>query len=405
MSNLSIYPLITLKPGREAPVKAGHPWIFSNAIFQPPVLISGSLVCVQSAANELLGIGFWNAVSAIHVRMIDLNAKAVISVAYFTCRIQQCNQRKLNDLSAQTTVYRVVHSEGDGLPGLIVDRYGEVLVFQIHTAGMDVLRPLIIDALKIVFSPVAIVERSDVSIRQEEGLVDFPKEVRFGVVDPLIECMELGRRFYVDVVNGQKTGFFIDQRDARGMVGQLAINRHVLNLFCYTGGFSVYAAKAGALSVTSIDGSRPALDLVQRNFSLNALPENHENYPLIQGDVFSLLSTNQLRSFPYDLIICDPPAFAKSHLAVKKALSAYETLNAACLRLLQPGGLLVTSSCSGRISMADFKNSLRLAAGRAGRRAVVRQELGQPLDHTETIAFPEGRYLKTVVLEVLGVGN
>jgi len=409
------YPEITLEPGKDTPIKAGHPWVFSHAVARSANAEPGTIVLVKSAKGETLGLGTWNANTSIRVRMLTRDAMQKIDADFFVERFTSLDEWKRNHLPPKTDGYRLVHAEVDNLPGLIVDRYADVLVFQLHTAGMDRLRAEIIEALKKSFSPRAIVERSDLDVRKMEGLHDRPIAIRSGKIDGLVTFKENGLRFYADVLKGQKTGFFLDQRDARLKVGKLAKGKKVLNLFGYTGVFSVHAAKGGATFVSTVDISLPALELAQQNFTLNKLdPEDESKCEFLEADVMDLLSdtesplvkgdfgelsrTGNERGF--DLIICDPPAFAKSEKQVMQAIKAYTDLNAACLRLLKHRGILVTSSCSGRVTPDDFRSMLKFSAGRAGKRVRVLEWLGHAADHAELLSFPEGRYLKTAILEV-----
>ncbi|MBI5655103.1 class I SAM-dependent rRNA methyltransferase [Candidatus Uhrbacteria bacterium] len=396
------YQTVTLKPGRDVPIRAGHPWVFSEAIGRDVRGEAGMLVAVESAQGEPLGIGTWNGNTSIRVRMLSRDAEARVDADFFADRFKSLNKWKLGKMPSKTDGYRVAHAEADNLPGLIVDRYGDVVVFQLHTAGMEMLREEIVAALKKVFKPKAIVERSDLDVRKIEGLRDQPSGVIYGEVEHAVEFSEAGIKFAADVLRGQKTGFFLDQREARLAVGKLAKGRSMLNLFGYTGAFSVHAALGGAEFVNTVDVSHAALELAQKNFSLNGLdPEDEGKFQFVEADVFDLLDDPKLQEDGYDLIICDPPALAKSQKNLPQAIRAYTELNTKCLAALEPGGILVTSSCSGRVTPEDFRSLLRIAAGRAGKDVRVLDWITQPADHAERLAFPEGRYLKTAVLEVV----
>ena len=398
---MSSLPRVTLKAHKEAPLKAGHPWIFSEALTAPLSVAPGSLVEVYSSYGDCLGIGTYNPLTSIRVRMLTRNATEPIDARYFSKRFTTLNTWKQSHLPAETTGYRLVHAEADGIPGLIVDRYADTYVFQIHTAGMELLRSAIIQALKETFKPEVIVERSDVSVRHREGLTDEPITVHHGKVTEPVKFQEAGLWFLADVLKGQKTGFFLDQRDARLAVQARAKGKRVLNLFGYSGAFSVHAAKGGATFVATVDSSRPALEQAEQNLTLNGFDANDETRFLsLEADVLELLDDNKLPGAPYDFIVCDPPAFAKSEAKLPQALKAYTELNTACLKLLSAGGILVTSSCSGRVSEDDFRSLLRLAAGRARQEVRVLAWITQPIDHAEALAFSEGRYLKTAILEV-----
>jgi 23S rRNA (cytosine1962-C5)-methyltransferase len=392
-----------LKPGKDVPVRAGHPWVFSNAVDRVEGTPGpGDLIAVKSAKGDVLGLGTWNGMNSIRIRLLS-NKEEPIDASWFGAKFKTLDAWKRSHLPEKTNGYRLVHAEADGIPGLIVDRYDDVLVFQIHTVGMERLRDEVIAGLR-TFNPTAIVERSDVEARVREGLKTLAPVVHVGEIKDAVPFLEHGFHFLADVLRGQKTGFFLDQRDARAEVGRLAKGKRVLNLFGYTGAFSVHAAKGGASFVTTVDVSVPALETAEHQFRLNKLdPDDDTKFLFLEADVLELLQEKDLEGGPYDLIVCDPPAFAKTDSQVEKALRAYGELNEACLERLGVGGRLVTSSCSGRVSAEDFRSMLRIAAGKAGRDVRLLGFLGQPADHAERLAFPEGRYLKTAILEVTAV--
>lgn len=413
MSNL---PEVNLSPQRETPVVAGHPWIFSKAIQKGPLDEAGAALVVPSLVNVLahdgkfLGVGMYNPKTSIAIRMLSLahgkNKKTgslFIDADFFVKRFEALEKEKKEFLPSDTNGYRLVNADADWLPGLIIDRYNNVFVFQIHTAGMDAFRDQIIEALKTTFNPVAIVERSDIESRKADGLTSLPVKIHFGEIDEPVEFMENGVKFLADVLTGQKTGFFLDQREARKKVGELSKGKKVLNLFAYTGGFGVYAALNGAEKVTTVDISENALELAVKNFQLNGIKvqdkSNAEKYEFIAADVFEFLS--EVDPGYYDIIVCDPPAFAKSNDRMEQATKAYTDLNRRCLALLNEGGILLTSSCSGRLTQENFRDILRISAGRAGKDVRILANLSQPIDHTERAAFSEGRYLKTLVVQCL----
>ncbi len=401
---MSPLPRVTLKPGKEIPVLAGHPWIFSDALKQDVETEAGALVQIETANGTVIGIGTHNHHTSIRVRILSRNAEEKIDADFFETRLRALDAWKQDHLPKHTTGYRVVHAEADNLPGLIMDRYNDTIVFQLHTAGMDRLREEIIEAINHVFKPKNIVERSDLDVRKIEGLTDQPVTTHKGEITDPIEFKEDGITFLADVLHGQKTGFFLDQRDARMAVGELAKGKRVLNLFSYTGAFSIHAAKNKADFVATIDASHPALEIAQKQFAINKLETEDETKALfLEADVLELIQDKNLPGAPYDLIICDPPAFAKSVHQLDRAVKAYTDLNAACLRQLSPGGILVTSSCSGRLDPEAFRSLLRISAGRAKRDVRVLRWITQPSDHAERLAFPEGRYLKTAILEVTAV--
>ncbi len=406
------YPTVSLKPGKDIPVRAGHPWIFSEAIDSSkqnlPNLEPGSLVEILDHRGKSLGIGTFNTNTSIRIRLLSRDPKTQVNQTFFANRLKELSEWKQARLPPQTNGYRVAHAEADHLPGLIVDRYDNVFVFQLHTAGMDRLRNEIIEGIKQAFNPIAIIERSDLDVRRIEGLQDAPVTIHYSslptIHDQRCTFQEHGLTFTADVVNGQKTGFFLDQREARRTVHTLAKNRRILNLFGYTGAFSIHAATGGARFVTTVDISHRALETAEQQCILNKLdPQDESKYLFLEADVFDLLNEEELPGGPYDLIICDPPALAKNAKHIPQALKAYSELNSACLRQLQPGGILVTSSCSGRIEPEDFRTMLRIASGQAKRDVRLLDWITQPIDHAERLAFPEGRYLKTAILEVTDI--
>ncbi|MCK9186332.1 class I SAM-dependent rRNA methyltransferase [Candidatus Gracilibacteria bacterium] len=394
---MSDLPKIILKPKKDMPVVSGHPWIFSNGISKCEAKNIGEIVEVFSDGGEYVGTGCFNPNGSISVRILSRNRGEAFDSDFFEKRFRELDELKKKIIPENTNGYRLCYADSDGLPGLIVDKYDNVFVFQIHTAGMDNFREEIISALKNAFKPSAIVERSDVEIRRQEGLKVLGAVIHFGKTDNEIIFEENGIKFYVDVIGGQKTGFFLDQRDARKKLFELSKNKKVLNLFCYTGAFSLYAAKGGAIKVTSVDISKTATEYTKKNFELNKIDAGE----IVTADVFDFLSTEKIKNGDFDIIVCDPPAFAKSGGNVQKALKAYMDLNRKCLALLKKDGILFSSSCSGRVSLDDFRNTLKIAAGGAKKDVRVLSTISQATDHTDKLSFPEGRYLKTLVLQVL----
>lgn len=413
--------VLRLKPGKEIPLIAGHPWIFSKAIIEGPLFADGRRleevgpVEVRAHDGRFLGIGMFNPRTSISVRMFggaEMEKSLAksgaggfkIDSAFFEKRFSRLERLKKEFLPENTTAYRLVNADADWLPGLIVDRYADVFVFQIHTAGMDLWRAEIVEALKNSFDCAAIVERSDIESRKSDGLQSLPVKIHHGKVEEPVEFMENGVKFLADVLGGQKTGFFLDQRDARKKAGELGKGKKVLNLFAYSGGFGLYAALNGAEKVVTVDASEKALELAQENFRINGVDidsaDGREKYEFICGDVFDYLGRLD-KSGLFDLIVCDPPAFAKSNDKIDQARKAYTDLNRRCMELLGGRGMLLTCSCSGRISQEDFRDLLRIAAGKAKKDMRILASLSQPFDHTERLCFSEGRYLKTLVMEVL----
>lgn len=385
-------PVIVLKPGKERPVQRFHPWVFSGAVARisgRPA--NGDLVEVRDAGGNMLGTGHYQQ-GSIAVRLLAFDDRPV-DTRFWELAIDRCfNLRKGIGLpSPDTSLYRLVHGEGDGLPGLIVDVYGDTAVVQCHSQGMFRARMDIAQA---------IVQHPESSIRNvyDKSLesADSPEENSFliGTAQPGV-CTENGHRFAIDFITGQKTGFFIDQRDNRRLLAHYAAGRTVLNTFCYTGGFSVYALGAGAARVDSVDSSKKAIGLTLDNVALNGFSD--DRHRAIVADVPEWLKTNKDR---YDLIVLDPPAFAKHTDARHRAVQAYKRLNKIAMEQLTPNGILFTFSCSQVVSRELFRNTITAAAIESGREVSILHQLSQPADHPVSIYHPEGEYLKGLVLMV-----
>jgi 23S rRNA (cytosine1962-C5)-methyltransferase len=394
-------PCIVLKAERDKSLLRRHPWIFSGAVEcldgKPA---SGDTVAVRDAAGSFLAWAAYNPDSQIVGRVWSWNEKDVIDKAFFQKRIANALEaRRTLGLEKDSTGMRLIHGESDGLPGLIVDQYGNVLVMQLGSAGPDHWRETIADILQELCSPVCIYERSDSDGRELEGLPARSGVVR-GKLPEAVEVTEHGIRFGVDVAAGQKTGFYLDQRDNRALTGTLANDRDVLNCFCYTGGFSLYALKHGAKSVLSIDSSQEALNLAQHNVELNGLDASRAEWQC--ADVFEALRKLRDQNRKFDLIVLDPPKFAPTAAFAEKASRAYKDINLLGFKLLRPGGLLFTYSCSGGISDDLFQKIIAGAALDAGVDAQIVRKLHAAPDHPVLLSFPEGAYLKGLVLRVAG---
>lgn len=390
---------IQLKPGREKSVLARHPWIFSGAIASvegnPG---AGETVLVRSAREEALGLAAFSPTSSIRARMWTLNTAENINSEFIRARIRQAVGRRAAILPPEeTNALRLVHAESDGLPGVVVDRYDRVLVVQFLTAGAEHWREAVVRALEEETGLRTIIERSDVDVRKLEGLPLQSGILRGG--DPgRIEIQENGKRFLVDVMHGQKTGFYLDQRWNRQRVGELARGREVLNCFCYTGGFSVYALANGAARVTSVDSSGDALATGRENMALNDLTADRAEW--IEGDVFKLLRTMRDQARSFDMVILDPPKFAPTAAQAERAARGYKDINLLALKLLRSGGILATFSCSGGVSADLFQKIVAGAAVDAGVDARILQTLTQGPDHPVALGFPEGAYLKGLIVQV-----
>jgi 23S rRNA (cytosine1962-C5)-methyltransferase len=392
-------PCIILKADRDKSLLRRHPWVFSGAvecIDGKPA--SGDTVAVRDASGSFLAWAAYNPDSQIIARVWSWNEKDVIDKAFFRTRIANAlAARRTFGLERDSTGMRLIHGESDGLPGLIVDQYGNMLVMQLGSAGPEHWRETFADILQELCSPVCIYERSDSDGRELEGLPARNGVVR-GTLPEQIEVIEHGIRFAVDVATGQKTGFYLDQRDNRALTGTLAADRDVLNCFCYTGGFSLYALRGGAKSVLSIDSSQEALQLAQANVQLNGMDGSHAEWQC--ADVFEALRKLRDQNRKFDLIVLDPPKFAPTAAFAEKASRAYKDINLLGFKLLRPGGLLFTYSCSGGISDDLFQKIIAGAALDAGVDAQIVKKLHAAPDHPVLLSFPEGAYLKGLVLRV-----
>ena len=403
---------IILKKGRDESLRRFHPWVFSGAVARIEGVepAEGDVVSVYSAAGECLGCGHYQ-VGSITVRMLAFGTPALLPDFWEERLRAALEARKAFGLhgSEATDCYRLVHGEGDGLPGLIIDYYAGVCVLQAHSAGMFRSRERIAAALQKVYGDtlLAVYDKSAATAPFKAGL-----ELADGYLwrAPALESgaaampefvLENGHKFLVDWENGQKTGFFLDQRENRALVERYARGRRVLNLFCYTGGFSVYALSGGALSVDSVDSSARAMEMTDRNVAL--LQADAKMEPLAPHTSHCCDALDFLHGAPegqYDLMIVDPPAFAKHRGAIPNALRAYRRLNADAIAKVAPGGFVFTFSCSQAVDRQAFTLAVFSAAAETGRRVRILARLGQPADHAVNICHPEGEYLKGLLLYV-----
>ncbi len=409
MPDHDLLPSVTLRPNRQRSLVRRHPWVFSGAIAtvtgdpQP-----GDTVEVRSAAGESLGLGAFSPASAIRVRMWTFSSPGEPSVApsatpdraalagLIARRVFDAAQRR-GHLATRTDAVRLVFGEADDLPGVVADRYGDVVVVQLTSAGAERWRDVVADALAALPGVRCVYERSDADGRQREGLAERTGVLRGERPAGELTVTEDGIRAAVDVAAGHKTGFYVDQRDARRLVRRLAAGRRVLNVFCYTGSMSVAAVLGGATSVTGIDSSGPALAGARRNAALNGVTAEQLG-ELIEGDAFEVLRGQRDRARHYDLILLDPPKLAATEAHLDKASRAYKDLNLLAVKLLAPGGLLLTWSCSGAMNMELFQKVVAGAALDARRNVRIIGRLHQPEDHPVPLAFPEAEYLKGLVL-------
>jgi 23S rRNA (cytosine1962-C5)-methyltransferase len=389
---------LILKRGREKSLKRRHPWLFSGAIEKlsgKPG--AGDTVEIKGASGQPLGRAAYSPKSQIRARMWTFDANEEVDAAFFRRRIERALAlREALPARRHTNALRIVHGESDGLPGLIVDRYADVLVAQFLAAGVERWRDPILDVLSELTAAEAIFERSDAEVRKLEALparVGFARGNRNASRCPIVEY---GLNFRVDVEQGQKTGFFLDQRENRQRVRELAAGREVLDGFCYTGGFSIAALAGGARRITAIESSAPALEVARENLAAN--PFDAARVQFVQGDVFAQLRALRDRAAQFQMVILDPPKFAPSAAQVKNAARAYKDINLLAFKLLAPGGLLATFSCSGGVSAELFQSIVAGAALDAGADAKIVERFGAAADHPIALEFPEGEYLKGLLL-------
>ncbi len=380
---------VRLKRGRDGPVRAGHPWIFSGAIDavegQGP---AGALVRVLASDGSFLGLGYHNPHCSIAIRMLT-RMDTLVNAAFIYQRLKTALALRQALLPPETTGYRLVNGEGDFLPGFVVDVYGQFVVCQCLTAGAEALKPLLVDGLVALLSPISIYEKSEGNVRREEGLPNAAGVLWGAEPPPLIAIRENRCQFWIDPRGGQKTGFFLDQRNNRALLGNLAKGKSVLNGFAYTGGFGVFAAKGGAKNIVSVDSSDSALHLARRNWESNALPSEQGRF--LQADMFTYLRDTPQR---FELIVLDPPPFVRRRQDLQAGLKGYKEINLQALRKLEPGGQLFTFSCSQHVSALDFMQTVLFAAADARREVQLLQQLGSAYDHPMNLAHPEGVYLK-----------
>lgn len=389
--------IIKLKPGKEDSLLRHHPWVFSGAISHiPEGLEEGDEVCVSNSKGDILGTGHFQ-IGSITVRILEFGTDH-LSDDFYSRRLESAYQlrKTLGLIRPDNNCYRLVHGEGDFLPGLVIDIYGDTAVMQAHSPGMHFARNRIAEALTMI--PEARIRnvyyKSDTTLPYKAHL-DPDNEYLIGSYDGNI-ALENGLQFNIDWLKGQKTGFFVDQRENRALLERFAKDRTVLNMFCYTGGFSVYAMRGGAKSVDSVDSSSKAAALTDANIALN-FPEDSRHHTY-DTDAFKFLA--DMEKDKYDLIILDPPAFAKHRSAIKNGLIGYRKLNAKAFEKIKKGGVLFTFSCSQAITKDMFRMAVFTAAAKSGRKVRILHQLSQPADHPVDISHPEGEYLKGLVLYV-----
>lgn len=392
------YKTIVLKRGKADSLRRFHPWVFSGAIQTlPDDLKEGEIVRVEDASSQFLAVGHYQ-IGSIAIRILSFE-DVVVDDAFWDERLSEALmlRRALNLLRADNNIFRLVHGEGDRLPGLIVDIYGETAVMQAHSVGMHYARHQIAQSLQRILgkSVTQVYYKSETTLPYKANLEELDGPL-LGNASNNNVAVENDLRFHIDWLRGQKTGFFIDQRENRLLLQHYSNKRYVLNMFCYTGGFSIYALRGGAQEVVSVDSSAKAIDLTNANVALNY--PNCDHHKAYAEDAFKFLDK---ADDTYDLIVLDPPAFAKHKEAVRNALKGYTRLNLQAMRKIRRGGILFTFSCSQAISKDQFRLAVFTAAAQSGRYVRILHQLHQPADHPVNIYHPEGEYLKGLVLEII----
>ena len=392
---------IRLKPNREKSLMRKHPWIFSGSVQEVvgnPIM--GETVKVISFEGEVMGYAAYSPHSSIRARMWNFDKEREIDEEFIAekLRVAISLRDSLHFIDSSNNACRLINAESDGLPGLIVDMYSDLLCVQLLSAGPELWKETIIKNLVLITGIEKIFERSDVEVRKLEGLEPRKGALSGEKPENHIEIIENGKRFLVDIVNGQKTGFYLDQRGNRQKIKQFSENRKVLNCFSYTGAFTVYALEGGAQHVTSIESSKEAIDLAKKNLHINNLPEEKTSW--INGDVFKELRLLRDKGLSFDMVILDPPKFAPTTAQVRSASRGYKDINLLAFKLLNPGGILATFSCSGGVDRLLFQKIIAGAALDANIDAKILGYLSQGADHPVALNFPEGAYLKGLICQV-----
>jgi 23S rRNA (cytosine1962-C5)-methyltransferase len=384
---------VYLRSGRDGPVRGGNPWIFSQAIAraEPADVAAGTLVRVMSSGGDLLGLGYINLATTIAVRMLAWGQTPDIG-ELIARRLDDALALRRRIIASGTDCYRMLNGDGDGLSGIVVDRYGEVLVVQLLTAGADKMRELIVRELERTFAPRAIIERSIGAVRKQEGLTDHAALLRGDALGNTT-VIENGLRIFVDFEHGQKTGCFLDQRDSRALACCLAAGARMLDACCYGGGFAIAALKGGATHAVAIDTSARALGWARQNLALNAIDSSMVDF--VHDEAGKFMATTDQR---FDLIVLDPPPLARSRADTDRAGRLYVELNALAMRALAPGGRMLTFSCSAHFRGEDFVRAVRIAASKAGRPLRMLSHLGPGADHPVLLGHAEGEYLTGLLL-------
>jgi 23S rRNA (cytosine1962-C5)-methyltransferase len=390
-------PIIRLQPNRDRRVRNGHPWVYSNEIAmtaEAKALPPGIVAAVQASDGRPIGTGFFNPHSLISLRLLDPDPSRVIDESFLAARLNRA--LALRQALFAEPFYRLIHAEADGLPGLVIDRFGEVAVVQLNSAGLDRLREALVAALDTVIAPRTIVLRNDSSAREQEGLAR-GVEIAKGEMSGPLEVRENGLRFLADLSGGQKTGWFFDQRDNRAFMAALAKGRRVLDLYSYSGGFGIAAAAAGATEVMACDRSEPALALAEQAAALNGVAERMR---FVRAEAFDHLEKLVGEGARFGMVICDPPAFVRSQKDLQTGARGYRKLARLAATLVEPGGILFVASCSHNMPLERFAEEVARGIGQAGRTGRIIRTAGAAPDHPVHPMLPESAYLKAQVLQL-----
>lgn len=370
----------------------GHPWIYRSDVTHRPNAPAG-VVRVRDTGGKAIGLALWSPTSEISLRLLDADPGAHIDAVWWRRRVETCVMRRAS-LKSDANAYRLIHGEGDALPSLICDKYDRWVVVQLMSAGLERFREEIVAAIEHTVRPAGILARNDVPLRRKEGL-SLTSELLRGDVPATVEVQEHGVRYLAAPWEGQKTGAFLDQRENRAFIGALAHGR-ALDCFSYHGSFALHLARK-ATQVVALDSSAAALERAKENFARNGLT----NYELVEADAFDFLKERERAGEHFDTIVLDPPAFAKTRSSLPAAIRGYKEINLRAMRLLNPGGLLFSASCSFHLTKPLFLEMLQAAAADSGRRIALREFRGQPLDHPEVLTIPETGYIKGALLEAM----
>ncbi len=391
----SARPVLTIQPGRSRRLRAGHPWLFSNEIVMDAAakaLPPGGLVTVMDAGGEKLGVATFNPHSLIAVRLLSRDWAHSVDAAFLAERLRRAVA--LRDTLIGRPYYRLIHAEADGLPGLIVDRYGDILTLQANTAGMELLQPLLLEALAEVLTPTGIVLKNDSPVRKLEGLELYERVARGTLAGP-VELEENGARFLADLVDGQKTGWFYDQRDNRAAVARLARGRSMIDFYTYAGGFAVQAALAGATRVVAVDRSEASLALAAGAAALNGV-----SLETVRADSFAEMERLAAAGERFGVVVSDPPAFVKSKKDAAAGAKGYRKMTRLAAALVEPQGFLLVASCSHHMPAEQFAEEVRHGLGQAGRSGRILRAAGAGPDHPLHPHLPESAYLKALLLQL-----